>query len=436
MWTLLLIGCTPDNTLSLDSATGPDQGGPGVAEATAALPAEPCPLEGGWLPAAPEADFLAQGATVTGLRARCTGALHATAGAGGSTVRVTLEAWDGAARARLTALDLLGRPVAGPVWVGAGEPLDLTFPRSGELLLRVDPEDPDEDDTAYTLSAACVEGCTLRYTRYPLVMMHGMGGTDSFLNLFEYFMEVQEDLSAQGYLVYTPAVDAFQPPELRAAQWAEHLQALVDAGVARRFNLFAHSQGGLDARYLVSRLGWSERVVSVTTLATPHHGTSIADMIVGVMDTSELTAWALEGAADALAAVVGLGDGAELEAQLAALTRPAVEQFNTEVPDVAGVRYFSWSARTCAVLDFACQGDSDGEIVDAHFIPTHTLIALEEGDNDGLVGLDTAVWGEHLGVVYADHLNQLGFFSNDLTSPFDHLPWFEAEAARIAALGF
>ena len=35
--------------------------------------------------------------------------------------------------------------------------------------------------------------------------------------------------------------------------------------------------GGLDARYLISRLGMADRVLSLTTLGTPHRGTSFAD---------------------------------------------------------------------------------------------------------------------------------------------------------------
>ena len=42
-------------------------------------------------------------------------------------------------------------------------------------------------------------------------------------------------------------------------------------------NLIAHSMGGLDARYLISRLGMADQVRSLTTISTPHRGSFMAD---------------------------------------------------------------------------------------------------------------------------------------------------------------
>ncbi len=43
-------------------------------------------------------------------------------------------------------------------------------------------------------------------------------------------------------------------------------------------NIVAHSMGGLDARYLISHMSFS-RVASLTTIATPHRGSSFMDYI-------------------------------------------------------------------------------------------------------------------------------------------------------------
>ena len=42
-------------------------------------------------------------------------------------------------------------------------------------------------------------------------------------------------------------------------------------------HLFAHSMGGLDSRYMISQLDMADRVLTLTTIGTPHRGTSFAD---------------------------------------------------------------------------------------------------------------------------------------------------------------
>jgi triacylglycerol esterase/lipase EstA (alpha/beta hydrolase family) len=449
---LLLFACSSSGVAKLgdsgdSSAAGTDSGAPSDSLSTSDSddsgepveedpPDPPCALdELGALALAVEGDFVPQGGAVTATRDRCEASLHATAGAATSTLTITLDAWDGEGEALVTVVDLLGAPLAGPVALAAGGGFNVGLLRSGEVLVRVEPADPDAGPTTHTLSVACAAGCELAFTRHPLVLMHGMGGTDSFLGLFDYFIDVKEALEAEGYEVHTPAVDAFMPPETRAEQWAVAIDQLMAEGKGRRFNLIAHSQGGIDARYLVSALGYSDRVVSLTTLATPHHGTAVADAATGVLDVSAVAEWIVDAAMAGLAALIGLGESADFSAQLAGLTHDEMAAFNAAVLDVDGVWYRSWSGRTCGALDFTCQGETDGEIVDAHFAATYTLVQLLDGDNDGLVPVDSAIWGEHLGTMPADHLNQLGFFNNPFTSPFDHLTFFSVEVATLRDAG-
>lgn len=42
-------------------------------------------------------------------------------------------------------------------------------------------------------------------------------------------------------------------------------------------NIIAHSKGGLDARYAVSKLGMDTYVASLTTMNTPHRGCRFVD---------------------------------------------------------------------------------------------------------------------------------------------------------------
>ena len=52
------------------------------------------------------------------------------------------------------------------------------------------------------------------------------------------------------------------------------------ASTGRPVHLIGHSLGGLDSRFLISKLGMADRVLSLTTIGTPHHGTPLADIVV------------------------------------------------------------------------------------------------------------------------------------------------------------
>ena len=45
-------------------------------------------------------------------------------------------------------------------------------------------------------------------------------------------------------------------------------------------NIPGHSMGGLDARYLVSKMDGADFVASITTLVTPHRGGSLANWLL------------------------------------------------------------------------------------------------------------------------------------------------------------
>src|SRR5207237_3040919 len=75
------------------------------------------------------------------------------------------------------------------------------------------------------------------------------------------------------------------------------------------------------------------------------------------------------------------------------LTCPSCVKFNNRIEDSEKVKYFSISAarpwHRCAPI----------------FIHSHKLISGIEGENDGMVSVKSAAWGEHLETWPADHLH-------------------------------
>src|SRR5262249_40078789 len=99
----------------------------------------------------------------------------------------------------------------------------------------------------------------------------------------EYFRGIPEALRAAGNLVPDPPeLSSAGSVKQRAADLKKYLESHGDV-VDRKVHLIAHSMGGLDSRYMISRLGMADRILSLTTLGTPHQGTSLADLGVAVL---------------------------------------------------------------------------------------------------------------------------------------------------------
>src|SRR5205823_12773216 len=95
--------------------------------------------------------------------------------------------------------------------------------------------------------------------------------------------------------------------------------------------LIGHSLGGLDARYMISKLGMAERVKALLTVCTPHRGSPYAD-------------WSILHLGKRLGGLRLMNLlGLDVQA-ISDLTTERCRQFNEEVPDVPGVRYFSIGA--------------------------------------------------------------------------------------------
>src|SRR5690606_21994510 len=107
----------------------------------------------------------------------------------------------------------------------------------------------------------------------------------------------------------------------------------VPARLPAAVNLFAHSMGGLDSRFLISSLGYGDRVASLTTLSTPHRGTAVADMALGL--TESLDTDALASLGELLARTVDTPStlDPDLRAAFGALAETNAPAFERDNPD-------------------------------------------------------------------------------------------------------
>jgi len=244
----------------------------------------------------------------------------------------------------------------------------------------------------------------------PVVLIHGLFG---FCRLrlgrlsVDYFHGIPRALEAAGNRVLLASVSPSGGIAERAGHLADFLQRHLKGEPA---HLIGHSMGGLDARYAISRLGQAPRVLSLMTLGSPHRGSPFADWLER----------RLTRLADPIFRFLGLPTGGFYD-----LTTAAMARFNSEVPDVPGVRYFSVA------------GDWPYRWNNPHWYISSRVIEKAEGPNDGLVSQQSARWGEFLGVWPGDHLNLANWPEAGLSRhQNDRMPEYATLLGRLRDEGY
>lgn len=236
----------------------------------------------------------------------------------------------------------------------------------------------------YLLDAARVENAICR-TRYPVIMIHGIFFRDwQFLN---YWGRIPQALKQNGALVYYGRQQSSLAIVDSAAELKSEILRILNETGAQKVNIVAHSKGGLDSRYAISKLGMAKYVASLTTINTPHRGCRFVDVLLEI-----LPAWLIhyvERRYNTLFYTLG-DDRPDFLAGITDLTAAACARFNEEVPDASNVYYQSVMSKMHNHR--------------SAFFPlniSYLLAKKYEGDNDGLVSVASASWGHYLGLLSA-----------------------------------
>lgn len=275
--------------------------------------------------------------------------------------------------------------------------------------------------------------------KYPIVLCHGLSGFDTLIllqlpqfkasvkkgsenpeeNLKKMLSEVTEQVKSSSVMVNywygiedalakvgADVITAKVPPFDSISDRAKLLDMLLSEkcrnfpgkkpGERIKVNLVGHSMGGLDARYLISKIQNRDspyEVVSLTTIGTPHQGSEVADFVMSVVEKDDLLSAATPVA-------------------ISQLTTGYLKGFNREVRNDPKVGYFSFGALM----------DPSGFKL---FRATYEIIklAIEESggtfvENDGMVSVSLARWGDYKGTLdNVDHLDLINW-TNTLKIPF------------------
>jgi triacylglycerol lipase len=343
--------------------------------------------------------------------------------------------------------------------------------------------DPGET-SLYDLEVTCLAGCQpekpaqLAPTKHPVYFAHGFNSSKQVWAAL--LADHLDKIPGFKWFRFAENVDGFKPVPDRAEQLRRNLQeALLAVELAQgapagepftRINVIAHSMGGLDSRYLVGHARyneqcevsqcagangapesccpppapdgtpttWRERVASITTLSTPHCGSSFASWGVQLLQGSWINA-AFKMVAERYFGLDVAGQE-KLVGTFQALSKEYCSEFmqpSMPVPDPK--RSYDWACATgteggCSPLTgedapswggsrwllpapkagvptvfswagVTCVTGSCGDIVDPGLLPAYMKVRAQEGDNDGVVATASARFGIFMGVLPHDHFD-------------------------------
>lgn len=252
---------------------------------------------------------------------------------------------------------------------------------------------------------------------YPIILAHGIAPFDFITNSLlrrlnmlcwdlslafdrlHYFRLIMTHLRQHQFDVYPSRVPFAAGATQRAKSLADEVTAVLHDSGKAKVHIIGHSMGGLDARRMIVQEDMGAKVASVTTIGTPHLGTSFADF--GLEQGGEQLISLVDRTLD----LTGFLD----------LTRNVWATFNEEACD---------QEATNSVVYQTYASKQEHDLVFTPLRRSWQIVFDEEGENDGLVSYKSQRWKEKLVAsdgtektiirkdfpMSADHLNQIGWW--------------------------
>jgi len=292
-------------------------------------------------------------------------------------------------------------------------------------------------DVAQVASAAS----TFTRTRYPIVLAHGLSGFRQLFGVVDYFHGIPSDLQSGGARVFVTQVSAFGSAEQRGEQLLQQVEFIAASTGAGKVNLIGHSQGGLDARYVMAVR--PDLIASLTTVATPHLGADLADFLADNLTPGGFNQTVLAAFANSLGTVLDLLTGTpepqDAIGALQSLSSDGAAAFNRRFP--AGLAATRCGATPSSVNGIALYSWAGSSVLTNLFDISDPALGLTSlfysEDNDGLVGRCSGHFGrvvrDNFSMNHLDEVNQLF----GLTSIFETSPVsvFRSHANRLKNAG-
>ncbi|HRX16697.1 MAG TPA: hypothetical protein P5123_10320 [Spirochaetota bacterium] len=219
-------------------------------------------------------------------------------------------------------------------------------------------------------------------TKYPILLVHGAGFRDDS-RFYNYWGRIPKALTDEGATIFYSGQDAWGSIEYNGTIIKERIEQVLKITKAGKVNIIAHSRGGLEARYAITKLAMGKYVASLTTISTPHYGSKTMNIFYKFP----------KGLYRFVSSIVNLyfkvlGDkNPDFFTSSRQFSTYEAEIFNKNTPNDSSVLYQSYAAKMKKSLS------------DPLFVLTHLIISFFDGENDGLCPVASAKWGNYRGLI-------------------------------------
>lgn len=261
-------------------------------------------------------------------------------------------------------------------------------------------------------------------TKYPIVMVHGIFFRDWMI--INYWGRIPKALIRNGAEIFYGRQQSSNAVCKSAEELKENILKIINDTGCEKVNIIAHSKGGLDSRYAISCLGLDKYVASLTTISTPHRGCKFVEYLLDKLP-DKLINFITEKYNKTY---IKLGDkNPDFLSGVKDLTARNCTEFNKKVLDAEGVYYQSVMSKMSNVFSASFPLNL-GYILCKHF----------DGENDGLVEVNSAKWGNFLGLLTSkkrgiSHGDTIDLTRTDIED-FDVCEFYVKLVSKLKDMGF
>lgn len=215
-------------------------------------------------------------------------------------------------------------------------------------------------------------------TKYPILLVHGVFFRD--FRFFNYWGRIPDEIKKNGGEVFYGNQQSAASVEQCGKEIAERIKDIVKENKCGKVNIIAHSKGGLDSRYAISFFGADKYVASLTTINTPHRGCQFADYLLDIAPIR-----LKNSVADKYNKILKkLGDNdPDFLSAVKDLTAENCIKRNEVCKNSEKVYYQSIGSKSIK---------ASGSRFPLNL--SYHLVKYFDGDNDGLVSVNSMKWGE------------------------------------------
>ncbi|MBD5513173.1 MAG: triacylglycerol lipase [Lachnospiraceae bacterium] len=232
------------------------------------------------------------------------------------------------------------------------------------------------ENEKYLLNQVRAENQECR-TKYPVLLVHGVFFRD--FRFFNYWGRIPAELKRNGAVLFYGSQQSAASVADCGEELAARIRQIRQETGCDKVNIIAHSKGGLDSRYAISKCGIAPYVASLTTINTPHRGCIFADYLLDKIPDTVCN----KVSSKYNAALTLLGDTKpDFMEAVQDLTASSCTGRNEILPDSPQVYYQSIGSR----MNAACSGRFPLNM-------SYPMVKHFDGANDGLVSVDSMKWG-------------------------------------------